>query len=346
MKKAIITGCVLWFMIASFRRDKHATIRIPEGWPAPTYDFSKNPLSKEKILLGRALFFDPILSADSTISCTSCHLQYTAFTHVDHALSHGIAGKIGTRNSPALTNLAWGKLLMWDGAVNHLDMQPLAPISNPSEMGSQIDTVLFRLRHSERYKGLFYSAFNDSSITTEQFLKSIAQFMLTLVSANSKYDKVTRKEPGISFTNQEENGYNLFKQNCASCHREPLFTTNDFASNGLPADTFLNDVGRMKITGDSVDFQRFKIPTLRNVEFSYPYMHDGRFKRLQEVLDHYTSDLTHSRSISPELKKPIVLTANEKVDLLAFLLTLTDKQFLFDTSFSFPRQIFMPRAKE
>ncbi len=346
MKKAIIIGCITWFIIVSFRRDTQPPFRVPTGWPAPVYDFGRNPLSKEKILLGRALFYDPILSADSTISCTSCHLQYTAFTHVDHALSHGIGSRIGTRNSPALTNLAWGKLFMWDGAVNHLDMQPLAPIAHPSEMDSQLDTVLKKLKRSDRYRELFYTAFNDSSITGERFLKSISQFMLTLVSANSRYDKVMRKEPGHSFTPQEESGYRLFRRNCASCHKEPLFTTNEFANNGLPADTTLNDLGRMKITNDSADYQRFKIPTLRNIEFSYPYMHDGRFKRIQDVINHYTSGIRPSATLSPELRKPIVFTSNEKVDLLAFLLTLTDRAFLFDTSFSYPRQIFMPATKE
>jgi cytochrome c peroxidase len=233
---------------------------------------------------------------------------------------------------------------MWDGAVNHLDMQPLAPIAHPSEMGAGLEDVLVKLRRSGRYQSLFYSAFNDSVITGERFLKAMSQFMLTLVSANSKYDKVKRHEAGVVFSKQEENGYRLFKKNCASCHREPLFTTNEFANNGLAADTSLNDV--MKITHNAADSLHFKIPTLRNVEFSYPYMHDGRVKRLQDVINHYTSGIVHGASLSAQLANPIVLSSNEKVDLVAFLLTLTDKEFLFDTSFSFPRQIFMHPAKE
>ncbi|MCF8450712.1 MAG: c-type cytochrome [Taibaiella sp.] len=340
MKKAIVVLSVICFIAASFCSDVAYHFRKPGGWPAPVYDFSKNPLSKEKILLGRALFHDPILSADSTISCTSCHLQYTAFTHVDHALSHGINGNIGTRNSPTLMNMAWGKLFMWDGAVNHLDMQPLAPIAHPAEMGSGLDTVLYKLRLSHRYRSLFYQAFADSTITGEHFLKAISQFMLTLISANSRYDKVMRHEPGITFTSQEKNGYKLFRKNCASCHREPLFTTNGFANNGLSVDTILHDFGRGIITHSSGDSQHFKIPTLRNIEFSYPYMHDGRFRKLQDVINHYTSGITEHNTLSKELKKGIKLSSNEKVDLIAFLLTLTDKDFLFDTSFSYPHHVF------
>ncbi len=346
MKKYIILGFIVWLMLVALRGDKTSLFRTPEHWPKPTYNFDKNPLTKEKILLGRALFYDPILSADSTISCTSCHLQYTAFTHVDHTLSHGINGRIGTRNAPALTNMAWGKLFMWDGAINHLDMQPLAPISHPDEMGSSIDTVLMRLGRSRIYPRLFYDAFKDSAITGEHFLKAISQFMLTIVSANAKYDQVMRKEKGIVFTPQEANGYQLFRTHCAACHKEPLFTTYDFSNNGLVVDTTLNDYGRMKTTQNPKDSLCFKVPSLRNVEFSYPYMHDGRFATLQQVINHYTTGIQQSATLSPLLRKPIILTANEKVDLVAFLLTLTDKEFLFNRAYSFPKEIFMPAPKE
>lgn len=339
MKKGIIIAIVAWFLAESFSRDKGNRLVKPDGWPAPAYDLSKNPLSKDKMLLGRALFYDPILSADSTISCASCHLQYTAFTHIDHTLSHGIKGKTGTRNSPVLINLAWSKLFMWDGAINYLDMQPLAPIAHPAEMGSDLNKVLQKLNSTAQYRMLFYNAYGDNAITGEHLLKAMSQFMLTLISANSKYDKVMRKEPGITFTLQEANGYRLFRNSCASCHAEPLFTTNGFAGNGLSLDTTLNDYGRMKITHNPADSLHFKIPTLRNVEFSYPYMHDGRFKRLQDVINHYASGFNRNSTVSPELEKPIVLTANEKVDLLAFLLTLTDKEFLFNPAFSYPWEI-------
>ncbi len=347
MKKNLaVISCIICMLLLAFRKDKKVHLSIPKGWPTPVYELKNNPLSKEKILLGRALFYDPILSADSNISCSSCHLQYTAFTHVDHSLSHGINGKIGTRNSPALFNLAWAPLFMWDGAINHLDMQPLAPIAHPAEMASGIDSVLIRLRSSALYPALFNNAFGDTSISGERMLKAMSQFMLTLISSNSKYDKVMRKEKGIAFTDKEEKGHVLFQTYCAVCHKEPLFTTYGFAGNGLPVDTTLNDIGRMKITGSNTDSLHFRIPSLRNVEYSYPYMHDGRFKRLQEVIEHYNSGIVHNTSLSPELSKHVTFNSNEKVDLLAFLLTLTDKDFLYNTSFSYPKYIFSSPTKD
>jgi cytochrome c peroxidase len=308
----------------------------PKNWPDPIYHFNRNQLTKEKILLGRVLFYDPILSNDSTISCNSCHSPFNAFTHVDHALSHGIHDSIGTRNSPALMNLAWQNTFMWDGAINNLDMQSLAPISHPAEMASHINDVVKKLNRSKLYKKLFDDAYQDSIATGEKTLKAIAQFMLTIVSANSKYDKVMNKN--AEFTVQEQNGYQIFKKNCASCHTEPLFTNGTFANNGIGTDTVLNDIGRMKVTQRKEDAYKFKVPTLRNIEFSYPYMHDGRFKKLGEVLNHYSNGIKQSETLSGKLKSGITLSANEKVDLMAFLLTLSDKQFLFDSNFAYPME--------
>ncbi len=308
----------------------------PKNWPDPIYHFNRNQLTKEKILLGRVLFYDPILSNDSTISCNSCHSPFNAFTHVDHALSHGIHDSIGTRNSPSLMNLAWQNTFMWDGAINNLDMQSLAPISHPAEMASHINDVVKKLNRSKLYKKLFDDAYQDSIATGEKTLKAIAQFMLTIVSANSKYDKVMNKN--AEFTVQEQNGYQIFKKNCASCHTEPLFTNGTFANNGIGTDTVLNDIGRMKVTQRKEDAYKFKVPTLRNIEFSYPYMHDGRFKKLGEVLNHYSNGIKQSETLSGKLKSGITLSANEKVDLMAFLLTLSDKQFLFDSNFAYPME--------
>jgi cytochrome c peroxidase len=308
----------------------------PKNWPDPIYHFNRNQLTKEKILLGRVLFYDPILSNDSTISCNSCHSPFNAFTHVDHALSHGIHDSIGTRNAPALMNLAWQNTFMWDGAINNLDMQSLAPISHPAEMASHINDVVKKLNRSKLYKKLFDDAYQDSIATGEKTLKAIAQFMLTIVSANSKYDKVMNKN--AEFTVQEQNGYQIFKKNCASCHTEPLFTNGTFANNGIGTDTVLNDIGRMKVTQRKEDAYKFKVPTLRNIEFSYPYMHDGRFKKLGEVLNHYSNGIKQSETLSGKLKSGITLSANEKVDLMAFLLTLSDKQFLFDSNFAYPME--------
>jgi cytochrome c peroxidase len=310
----------------------------PKYFPKPLYDFSKNQLSENKIQLGRALFYDPLLSRNNMISCASCHSQYSAFTHIDHALSHGIEDKIGFRNSPALQNLAWQKTFMRDGSIHHLDMQALAPISNVGEMDESITHVISKLQNSKLYPALFFKAFGDSIITGEHTLKAIAQFMLILVSDNSKYDGVIRKE--AIFTSQEQNGYILFKKNCASCHKEPLFTNDEFMNNGLSVDTSLNDFGRMRVTKTKNDSLKFKVPTLRNIEFSYPYLHDGRFKKLSQVLNHYTNGIVKSPTLSEKLQNPIVLSSNEKVDIIAFLLTLTDKSFIFNPKYSYPKELF------
>ena len=336
MKKIWNVSIVLCLVLCAFQITKEPLFKVPFNWPKPAYDFSKNPLNSQKIELGRSLFYDPLLSKNNLISCGSCHSPFTAFTHVDHDLSHGIDDRIGTRNSPALMNLAWHQSFMWDGAINHLDMQALAPISHPDEMGEKIESVVLKLQKSKNYPSLFYKAYGDSMITGEHTLKAISQFMLTLVSSNSKYDSVMRKQS--QFTTQEKNGYVLFQKNCASCHAEPLFTNLQFENNGLAVDTTLNDYGRMKVTKNKIDSLKFKVPTLRNIEFSFPYMHDGRFKTIAAVLKHYTSGVKQSHTLSIHLKKSIILSSNEKVDLTTFLLTLTDKSFLFNTKYGFPKK--------
>ena len=323
---------------------KEVLFEVPQNWPKPKYDFQKNPLSENKVLLGRALFYDPLLSKDHIISCASCHSPFSAFTHIDHPLSHGIHDSIGTRNSPALMNLAWQNLFMWDGAVNNLDMQALAPLSHPAEMGSSIQELVQKLNASKLYKQLFLAAYGDSVATGETTLKAISQFMLTLVSANSKYDRV--KNGKESFSAQELNGYKLFQQNCATCHQEPLFTNNQFANNGLEMDSSLMDVGRMKVTLNKEDLLKFKIPTLRNIEYSYPYMHDGRFKKLSQVLNHYTNGLHQSKTLAPELTNGILLSSNEKVDIISFLLTLSDKEFIFNPKHQYPQEVFFSSARD
>lgn len=331
----ILIGSILVFSLAfTFLKPTPLYFQIPKGWPKPYYDFSKNPITEEGFQLGRQLFYDPILSKDSTISCASCHLQATGFTHVDHSLSHGIDGKIGTRNSMTMMNLAWSTTFMWDGGVNHLDVQPLNPITSPVEMNETLANVVQKLQKSNKYKSLFIAAFGDENITGQRILKALSQFELLLVTANSKYDKVMRKE--AVFTGQEQNGYQLFKINCASCHCEPLFTNGKFESNGIPIDSTLNDIGRQRITEKPEDYLKFKVPTLRNIQFTNPYMHDGRFKKITDVIKHYNS-IKYNKNLPLQLQKNINLTDNERVDLVAFLLTLTDNEFLFNKRFSYSR---------
>ena len=336
MRKNVIILCLFVFIMFSFvlLKDNHF-FNPPDYFPKTVYNFEQNPLDSNKIELGRILFYDPILSKDNTISCASCHSPFNAFAHTDHDLSHGIFDSIGNRNAPALFNLAWQKTFMWDGAINHLDMQALAPISHPSEMGSNINEVIKKLNESKAYKELFLNAFQDSTISTSKILKALSQFQLTLVSSNTKYDKV--KMGKETFTEQEKNGYQLYKNNCASCHSEPFFSNYNFENNGLPIDPTLNDMGRYVITENENDKRKFKVPSLRNLSFTYPYMHDGRFMTLQEVINHYTSGIEYSETLSLQFNKSIELSSNEKVDLISFLLTLNDKDFVFNKKHQFKK---------
>lgn len=314
---------------------KKTTVAVAK-FPPTHYDFSKNPSSDAIIFLGRNLFYDPILSADNTISCASCHSSFNAFAHTDHDLSHGINDQIGNRNAPALFNLAWQSTFMWDGAIHHLDVQALAPISHPKEMGSSLQEVIKKLENSGKYKALFFKAYQDSLISTERIFKSLAQFQLSLISMNSKYDSVMRKQ--AKFTEQENAGYQLFQKNCNSCHKEPLFSDYSFKNNGLAVDPTLDDWGRYGITKQASDSLLFKVPSLRNLSYSYPYMHDGRFKTLRQVLNHYVNEIVKHPTLSKELIQGVELSSNEKVDLIAFLLTLNDKSFVFNPAFSFPKE--------
>lgn len=274
------------------------------------------------VQLGRKLFYDPILSRDNTISCSSCHLSNQAFSHAGNHLSKGIENGIGDRNSPAIFNLAWQKTFMWDGSVVNIDVQALAPINHPAEMGEDINAVVRKLNKSKEYKTLFYKSFGDSLVTSERLMKALSQFQLTIVSANSKYDQV--KQGKAKFTQSEKKGYQLFKQNCSSCHQEPLFSTYEFANNGLSYDSKLKDYGKWNKTFEPADKMMFKIPSLRNLGYTYPYMHDGRFKTLYEVLDHYEKGIEKNPNLAKRLEKPIVFNAKEKEDLLAFLAALND----------------------
>jgi cytochrome c peroxidase len=310
----------------------------PSHFPKPNYSLDS---SAESIQLGRALFYDPILSLDGTISCASCHSPYNAFAHTDHAVSHGIGDSIGTRNAPALFNLAWQKELMWDGAINHIETQALAPISHPGEMGESLPNVLSKLQKSSLYPTLFRDAYGDTSITSQQMLKALSAFQLSLVSANAKYDRVVQKTD--SFTTQEKAGYQLFKTECNSCHTEPLFTNHTFKNNGLRIDPEIKDLGRYAFTLQDVDSFLFKVPSLRNLSYTYPYMHDGRFQKINEVLNHYTNGINNTIHLSKELQQGIKLSSTEKVDLTAFLLTLNDQEFILTKTNKYPIKTLKPK---
>jgi cytochrome c peroxidase len=308
---------------------------IPQGWPTPFYNFSDNPITTDKFILGRSLFYETMLSSDNTISCGSCHQQFSAFAQADHDLSHGVNGLLGNRNSPALQNLNWNTSFMHDGGINHIEVQPAAPITNPVEMNESLTNVVNKLSQSGKYRELFKKAYGDETVNTQRMFKTMALFMATMYSYNSKYDKVKRGEQ--SFSVSEQSGYDIFVQKCASCHKEPLFSDFEFRNNGLPVNHALNDSGRAHITRNISDLYKFKTPSLRNIEKTAPYMHDGRMTSLSQVLEHYNSGILLSPTLDPLLQSgSIPLTLQEKTDLLAFLRTLTDQTFLTDKRFADP----------
>lgn len=304
---------------------------VPTGWPNPAYDFSGNEVTYDKFTLGRYLFYEPMLSEDTTVSCGSCHMQTFGFTNgPSHAVSHGVHNLVGKRNSPALFNLTWQPKIMWDGGVNNLENQPIGPIQNPIEMNLAFNDAITRIAASAKFKTLFKNAYGDTVVTSQRFLKSLAQFMGLMVSYNSKYDKV--KNGDETFTASENNGYAVFKNKCSVCHAEPLFSDYTFRNNGLPVNSY-QDSGRYRITLDPNDIFKFKTPSLRNLGSSAPYMHDGRFSTLSQVLNHYQTGISSTINLDPLLSGGISLTAQKKNDLLNFLSTLNDNSFLTDSRF-------------
>ncbi len=314
---------------------KDIVFSVPQGWPAPVYNFENNPLTQEGFALGRKLFFDTRLSRTNTISCGSCHQPFSAFAQLDHPISHGVEDKLGTRNSPPLFNLNWHTSFFWDGGVNHIEVQPLSPIQNPVEMDEKLDNIIAKLSADEDYARRFTAVYGNKTITSQRMFKAIAQFMGMLVSANSKYDKYIRGEAGGALNEDELNGLRVFKTNCATCHKEPLFSDFSFRNNGLPP-TVVNDSGRAHITLAATDLYKFKIPSLRNLAYSAPYMHDGRFTTIDQVLDHYAQGIKPSATLDPLLADGIPLSVQERKDLKAFLAALNDEAFVKDGRFQQP----------
>jgi cytochrome c peroxidase len=306
----------------------------PKGFPKPFYDLEKNKSTPAGFMLGRKLFYDPILSKDNTVSCATCHQQFAGFAHTDHSFSHGVYGLFGKRNAPALQNLIWKDAFMVDGGVNHLDLQPIAPITNHVEMDETLISVLKKLQQNKEYVAMFNYAFNDSIITSDKFLKAISQFLSLLISADSRYDRYMRGKDTLS--KSELNGLKLFKTNCSSCHKEPLFTDNSYRNNGIGINPVLKDSGRFLITRMPSDVMKFKVPSLRNIEVNYPYMHDGRFYSLKQVLNHYAKISASKNKADTVLKQGMQLNEQDKTDFIAFLKTLTDKTFLHDKRFMDP----------
>lgn len=306
----------------------------PDNFPEATYTFKNNPVTANGFELGRALFYDPILSVDSTVACANCHQQARGFSDPVHRFSKGVGEASGVRNAPALQNLAFENLFFWDGGVNHLDFVPINAITSEIEMGETLAHVAEKLQNNPRYELLFREAFGTNDIDSQKMLHALSQFLAMLVSANSRYDKYVRNE-GVQLSADELEGLELFKTRCSGCHATELFTDGSFRNNGLDSN-FDKDPGRQVITEAPSDRGKFKVPSLRNAELTYPYMHDGRFKTLEEVIDHYRNDIRDSETLDPVLKNRLQITDGEKVKIIAFIKTLTDREFLNDKRFRFP----------
>jgi cytochrome c peroxidase len=310
-------------------------LNMPSSFPAPFHSFAGNPLTRQGFELGRKLFYDGRLSKDGNFPCASCHQQSSAFATFEHDLSHGYNNQFTKRNAPGLFNLLWQKEFNWDGAINDLEAEPLTHITAANEMAEDINNVVNKLKADGQYRQLFKSAFGDEEINAQRMLKALAQFTGSLISANSKYDKVKRGEE--NFTIGQQAGYAVFQSKCASCHQEPLFTDQSFRNTGMMRNNTLLDYGRMNITHKKEDSLKFKVPSLRNVVLTFPYGHDGRYWSLDEVLDHYTTGVQDGPTLDPLLKNEITLSSTERTNLKQFLSTLTDTSFVNNPRFSAPQ---------
>ncbi|WP_163410078.1 cytochrome-c peroxidase [Flavobacterium ajazii] len=309
-----------------------------------------NPTTKQGVYLGRMLFYETKLSSSKTISCASCHQQKLAFTD-GKTFSSGINDMPTKRNSMSLANLLWVRNFFWDGRAKGLEAQALIPLNDPHEMGAYMEKAIIDLQKTKVYPVLFRDAFGTPEITADRITKAISQFERTLISANSNYDKYLRGE--YNPTEQESNGMELFMNSaepsknirgasCAQCHGTPKMYMELFHNNGL--DSIPKDKGREELTGMPNDRGRFRVVTLRNIALTAPYMHDGRFKNLEEVMDHYNEHIKPSKSLSVVLQnrpnemggKSLGLTAKEKANIISFMKMLTDSTFINNPAFSNP----------
>ncbi len=304
-------------------------IETPYGFPDMKIP-SDNPMTVEGIALGEKLFKDPILSADNTQACINCHQQNFSFSDPNQ-FSTGIDNIQGNRNASALINLGWNTSFNWDGSSLTLEEQAFEPVTNSIEMHNTWMNVELELNSHSDYPFLFKQAFNINYIDSNHIVKAIAQFERTLISTDSKLDRYLKNEEQLTIS--ELNGYAIFnteKGDCFHCHSTNMFMDNLFHNNGLDIEPFI-DIGRAKATSNPSDNGKFKTPTLRNVEMTAPYMHDGRFATLEEVVEHYDSGGKYSTTVDPLMKKlgvGLQLSNQEKKDLVAYLKTLTDHEFI------------------
>lgn len=310
-----------------------------------------NPLTQQGVRLGRMLFYDPLLSKDGSQSCASCHRQEHAFTDTAR-FSIGVEGLPGKRQAMSVFNTAWhSNEFFWDGRAHLLRDQALLPIQDPLEMNETLANVIAKLGASEDYKDQFIRAFGSNEVSEEKISLALEQFMNSIVSFNSKYDKSLRGESALS--RSEERGRVLFfaefnpgfptisGADCAHCHAGTSFENDLYMNNGLDGDGAFQDSGRYAVSMDPADIGKFKVTSLRNIELTAPYMHDGRFSTLEEVIDHYNDGLKASNTLDPALDYTrfsggLQLTEQDKQDLIAFLKTLTDDDMINDPRYSDP----------
>ncbi len=350
----VFIGFVLFF---SCKKDKVGYVPTPYELEIPSH-FPQmkipedNPMTVEGVELGRHLFYEKKLSGDNTMSCGNCHAPANAFSDPNQ-FSTGIQGIQGSRHSMALVNLGWNNFFFWDGRSKTLEEQVLLPVRDPIEMHETWTNATKKLKADAKYRDMFYKAFGTTEPDSLLAAKALAQFLRTLISGTSKFDVMYKYENGLPLSDAEQQifneitvqqwgGYDLFKSlngaDCFHCHNGPLMQVEKFSNNGLDA-TF-TDLGRGAITGNPNDNGLFKVPTLRNIEFSAPYMHDGRFATLDDVINHYSHTIVMSPTIDPLIEFAfqggVQLDAQEKNLLKQFLLTLSDEEFINNPAFKAP----------
>lgn len=304
-------------------------LKIPYGFPALNPSADKNRPTKYSVELGEKLFHEKKFSGNNTISCASCHNRSSAFAD-NNIQAIGIYGRVGLRNTPPIQNLAFMKFYNWDGNKLTLESQPLVPIITHEEMNSSILEVIGKLRNEYEYKELFRKVFGDEDITPDRIYRSLSQYQYTLISAGSKYDRVKRNE-GETFTESEARGYHTFKMKCASCHSTELFTDQSFRNVGFPLNPSTEEAGRARVTGVPDDLMRFRVPSLRNAEYTAPYGSFGQFPTLKAVLDYFDNGVLYADNLDPILKENgnrIPMTEQEKEDIIDFIKTLSDSSFV------------------
>jgi cytochrome c peroxidase len=365
MRKIIILSIILYFVLAVVACKKDAeeiqevsnTIKLDSTpytidygmFPIPLIAID-NPLTVQGVLLGRMLFHEKMLSGNNTMSCSSCHKQEFAFSDTAK-FSVGIDGLIGKRNSMSAVNMAWNTNgFFWDGRAELLRHQSLLPIQDVLEMNETLENVVAKLNNNQQYKDQFVRSFGSPEITNEKISFALEQFMNSIVSNQSKYDKYLAGT--VLLDSSEERGRELFfaefnpffpeisGADCAHCHSGDNFSNNQYMNNGTKTDIEMIDLGRFDVTQNIGDKGKFKVPTLRNIELTAPYMSDGKFANLEEVINHYNGGLKISSTLDPALEQTmstgLLLSSQDKADLVAFLKTLTDNALKTDNKYSNP----------